>query len=237
MPIVTVRDVADLLVAIIPDLRDPVRLPSKLPLFNAAVVATWRILVSRANQQNWFVVNSQSTDPTQPNYFPKLQVGQRDYPLPQNFHQLRQIEVLTPGFQDTIFSKANIDRQGFIADRASPEQAPSTSSGFMYYDFIGANPGTFLLSKSPSVQLDILLRYVRHPLKVTSLADSLDDFPLDVVPMMAEYCAKANVLGMQDGRFTAFVNEWSGQVEDFVFSERRDNSDRRVVVGMFEDWW
>lgn len=235
MPTTTVRDVADLLAAIIPDLRDPVRLPSKLPLFNAAVVATWRVLVNRQTQHNWFVVSSESTDPTLPNYFPKLEPGQREYPLPQNFHQLRAIEVLTQAFRDVVFTKANLDRSGFIADRASPEQVQT--SGFMYYDIIGANPGSFLVSKSPSTEIDAMLRYVRKPDKITSLDSSLDDFPVDVVPSMAEYLAKANTLGMQDGRFTAFVGEWSAAVDDLVFGERRDNTDRQVVVGMFEDWF
>lgn len=229
----TVKDLFRLVGAMLPDLRDAASLQSKLPLADAAVMATWRILTSRHTQHNWFVVASQSGTPGQADTFPLLVTGQRDYPLPPNFHQIRAIEVLTAGLENTVFKKSNIDRSEYQWDRQAAEFAGVT----ILYDILGVNPGTFQLSKQVQSTMDVRLWYVKVAPIITAFTDSLDDFPRITLPSMAQYLTKAHSLGMQDSRFPAFVQQWTDEIERMVFGEQRDNTDRQTAVGFLEEQW
>jgi hypothetical protein len=230
---IIVKDLLRLVQAIVPDLRDPAVLATKMPLVDAAVMATWRILTSRHSQHNWFVVSSQNTTPGQPDFFPQLTINQREYPLPPNFHQLRSVEVLTPGLEHTIFKKANIDYDEYRWDRTAGEFAGVV----IQYDILGTNPGTFQLAKFLQQPMDVRLWYVKTAPVITAATDSLDDFPRIVLPSMAQYLAKAYTLGAHDERFGAYVSQWSEEVERLVFGEHRDNTQRETAMGFLEEWW
>lgn len=228
----TVSDLLDLLSAIVPDLRGPIALPSKLPLINSAVIAGWKIITSRHTQHNWFMGSSQATDNSQANFFSQFITSQREYPLPPNFHQLRKLEIVDDQFKFVVFSKAGIDEPEFRADRESAEMFQASC----LYDLYGTNPGSIMLAKFPPATLTPLMWYIRKPTKIATFSDSLDDFPPEILPMMAEYLAKAHVLGMQDSRFSQFAVQWASEAEQFVFGEHRDNSDRSVARGFMEGW-
>lgn len=227
----TVRDLHRLAKALLPTNRDDLVLASKLPLYDAACNAAWQIL-TRKTEHNWFVQTSQDVNPALPNYFPDLQGGLREYPLPANLKTIRQIEPVNTIDMNLRFVPVKLNDESFRSDRQSQQQFDTQ----VKYDIIGVNPGTLVLARFPPRVIPVTMYYLRQRTKLVTIDDSLDDYPQDLLPLIADYVVKAHVLGIADPRFGAFTSQWAIQVEQFVGNDRRNNSMREVVEGYMEGW-
>lgn len=229
----TLQDVLALFRSLVASTRDEMELFNKnLPLFNAGQRALWKILTSREPMSNWFVVSSQATTPTNPDYFGPLVLGTREYTLPTNFHHLRLIECVTSEYEHTKFIKGAMDSQSFKDVREYLSTDPWGAE--ILYDIIGVNPGKIMFAQYPPAALELKLWYGRTPTVLTARTDSLNDFPIEAPEMIAQWSAMKFLVGAQPADWRAFQVQWQADIEQMVFGESRDNTAPIVVEGFLE---
>lgn len=229
----TVRDIVEIFRSLAAPQADELQLFRKhLGLLNAGQRAFWRVLTSRKQFNNWFVVFSQSTTPAGTDYFAPLANGTREYNLPPNFHHLRAIECLTSGYEYLRFTRGNLETHDFREGRALGSGSPF--GGEALYDIIGVNPGRFVLAQHPPVALDARLMYCRVATAFTALGDALTDFPGEAPELIAQWCATKFLLGADFSKWQGFERQWQNDIDQFVFAESRDDTGPSLVEGFLE---
>lgn len=211
--------------------RDNFRIPTKIALLDQAKTEAWRVLAGSHGQANWFGHESQAITSTADDYFGPLSTAVRDYPLPNNFFQLRDIEVVTSGKEGIHFERSNVDDDRFQRERAS-QQAFTRR---VLYALWGAQPGQIRFSLFPESVLELRLLYLREPTDwIAEGGTEPDEFPNVAHGFIAEWAATRAILGVGDRRFGAFKQEWMERLERVLSSFERDSSEPVIVDGFLE---
>jgi len=203
---------------------------SKVALLNVAQIELWKILVGTDPQDNWFVQESQDTDSSAVDFFGPITTTSRDYPLPNNLHQMRAIEVTNTGLEGIRFTKARLDSGEFRQQRGSQLQFDTEA----LYDLYGVSPGRIIFSAFPKQTLNVKLWYARKPTAWTEATDVVDDYPFDTHSIIADYAVKRGLMGITDKAFYLFERAWAERVIRWLTTYRRDNTDVSVVDGFLE---
>lgn len=137
-----------------------------LAFINEGKDEVWAAL--KAQNQEYFVVGSQNTDPTADAYFPVLTTDVRDYTLPADMREVKWIEVLNvPNGTDVVFEYLDITdpefrsaRQGAGLGTASMFIAPTAPAGLTVHAVFGTIDGVntvFTLDALPVAGLICLI--------------------------------------------------------------------------------
>lgn len=204
----------------------------QLMLLNEGKNEVWMIL--RELRQDWFMQSSQNTDNTKDNFFGPMSTSVREYPLPNDFHQMKFIEVLDVGFEDVAFIERNMSSaQWKELRRSSTNQAGGSQANLEYhYDIIGKN--TLILAENPETNFqNVKLWYVRM-IPDFGANDPIDEIVYPYGSKIAMYAAKVLMLALQDQpMYEAWLKEWKDAVARISMSA----SPRQIADTVYVDAW
>lgn len=211
------------------DKRDTIKIDSKTALLNAAKTEVWKLYVGLRTEDNWWLQQSQNDDFGLDTFFPVLDTEIREYDLPNNFHQLRSTEIVTPEATSVVMRKSSITDPQFQIRRQDIASRPGFSD--IEYDLIGTDPGQMILAGFPTAVLDVRLWYIRKPTAWTTPAALIDEFPEGSYILMAEWAVQRHLLGLSSGKWKPFLETWNSSVGRWMLSLDRDTSGPDIVLG------
>lgn len=185
---------------------------------NEAKDEIWSVL--KKENEDYFVVPTQSTDQTQTTYFPRdlnnnplttLLPTSRSYLLPTDLREVKFIEVTTPGLEQRTFEYRRVTDVEFkVARRSSSiDQTPNPTNTYLY-TILGSN--RFEMAQFPESNLSLVLWYVQSIPDVEA-GDPVASILLPYSKKIADYAVKKAMLGMQDpSQFALWVEEWKADV-------------------------
>lgn len=167
-----------------------------LSFVNEGKDEVWAVL--KEDDEEFFVTSSQSTTPAQLNYFGPMSTVTREYSLPQDFREMKFIEILDSGFEQTIFTyKRMTDSDWRSARRAATVDSSSlTPSVEYFYTLVGKNKMELAQFPAANWQQPVLW-YVRNLLDF-ELDDPIDEILLPFSKKIADYAAMRVMLGLQN---------------------------------------
>jgi len=228
----TVNDLYALFEAMLGQNSEAVNEGRVIRLLAQAGKEAWKCLVTMQSDDNWFVAESQSATPANPDYFANFVANTRDYVLPPDFHGLRMIEVVSPTDQRFTFKKRKIDDQEF-EERRNRNDVYNEST--FLFAIVGPAPGRMLLDAPPVVTIDAKLWYVKNFTLWTALTDSTAEIPDTLDTLMVEWALKRYTLGIGDQRWTAFQKYWEQAVYRSIQGHHRDVRGPEITDGVFEE--
>lgn len=204
----------------------------QIPLLNEAKYQVWLELVSRQFRENWFLVKSQATNQSGDDYFGGFTQTERDYLLPNNFHQLRQIVPTGPTQQQhrIWFYNEKLESQVFQSRLRDTDNQYS----IMGYEIIGPEPGTLSLSGLLPQDTPAQLWYVHQPPEWTVASDTIGFMPRGTRLLMARYAVALFQGGAGSIHWDRFIRSWNAEIERWVMDVRRDNSDPQASADFIE---
>lgn len=211
------------------DKRANITTDGKTALLNAAKTEVWKLYVGLRTEDNWWLEQSQNVDSGLDTYFPVLDTAIRQYDLPNNFHQLRSTEIVTPEATSVVMRKSSITDPQFQIRRQ--DSAPRPGFSDIEYDLIGTDPGQMILAGFPTAVLDVRLWYVRKPTAWTRPSDSIDEFPEGSRILMVEWAVQRHLLGFSSAKWASYVESWNNGVSRWMLSLDRDTSGPDIVQG------
>lgn len=194
----------------------------------------WGIL--KEQDEEYFLTFSQATTSTNPYYFAPLNTTTREYDLPDDFQEIKFIEVLTQGFADLKFVYRDATQEDFRSARrgANANNTPLSNPDTMLYTIIGK--GKFVLADYPPATLNLQLWYTRL-IPDFEAADTIDEILFPFSKLLADFAAKRIMLATQDPtQFAAWSEAWREDVIAIAQgSGPRNQSDPTFVSGLMED--
>lgn len=202
-----------------------------LTLLNEGKNEVWMILKSL--RADWFMTSSQNTDSTKNNFFDKMSQASRQYTLPNNYHEMKFIEVLDVGMEDTEFIYRDMATSEWKdLRRSNTNQAPNSTSNIQYhYDIVGKNQ--LLLAEYPQINFTAVLWYVRM-VPDFSINDPIDEIVYPYASKIAMYATKLLMLTNQDPEmWKAWKDEWKEGVQRIAMSA----SPRQIADTVYVESW
>jgi hypothetical protein len=184
----------------------------------------WAIL--KANLDDFFLETTQSSDNTAANYFAPLQPGTRDYFLPSNFREIRNIECVTPGYELADFTYRKISDPEWREARKSANAAGAAEPNAS--DFLYTLLGTtgFRLAEYPPTQLDLRIDYVKWIPDFEADGTQIEAILAPFVKELANYAVKKAHLSLQDdGSFATWSQDWRASILRIAQATPRNQSD------------
>lgn len=232
IPTVSGQNLVDLCNGFLGGYQNAVDSSVQLSLLNEGKNEVWMILKSL--RADWFIQKSQSTDSTQNNYFGPLVTTAREYPLPKDYHEMKFVEILDVGLEDTEFIFRDMaSAQWKDLRRASTNQSPSGTSVMAYhYDIIAQ--GTMILAEFPAQNFNQpVLWYVRM-VPDFGVGDPIDQIIYPYSSKIAMYAAKIIMLQNQDEEM---YERWVGEWKDAVARIAMSASPRQISDTVYIDAW
>lgn len=206
-----------------------------LSFLNEGKDEVWGIL--KQQQQNLFVVESQSTDSTKPYYFPALSTTVREYALPFDTRDILFIEVLAPtGFEFVKFTRRSIlhpdfrdARRGSTAFNAQGATTPLNGVGEYFYDIAGKN--TMVLAQYPEIALTLIIWFVRTIPDITVGATApIDEIIYPFHKKIADYAVMGIMMRESPDAFGVWKSQWKDDVVGMTQSVTRNSADPIYVA-------
>jgi len=225
--VATVKDLFPLLDFCLGDKAGNLSTETKTVGLNAGKDEVWKILVGWDRQGGWFTGQSQNLDSNLDNYFPPFDPGTREYPLPDDFHALRSVELVAPEPTSVVLIKRSLDSPEFRLRR----QQEAFSQGDILYDIVSQNPGQMVLADYPSGVLNVKLWYTKTATAWTSHASSTAEFPPVFHQLICDWVAQRYILGVSSPKWSSYIDQWNHSVSRAVLSLDRDITGPDIVPG------
>ena len=210
-PTFTGQDLFNLAYANLGGLSNAVSSDQLLAYLNRGKDAVWAIL--KANNDEYFLAMSQSTDSSADSYFGPLATDTREYTLPDDLREIKFIECLTSNYTDSEWVYKNATDPEFRATRRAATGNPSSTfnaSTQFFYTIVDKDQ--FVMASYPPAAVVLTLWYIRA-LPDFEMSDTVDEILFPFNKLIAEYAAKRATLGTQDqAQFTAWSAEWKQSV-------------------------
>lgn len=161
-------------------------------------------------REGYFLVPSQSTTSTGPDYFPTLAVGTREYALPADFERIASVECTTVGYETTRFHYRKFNSKEFQDARINSNGAPDTNSGSDYFDeFLYTIVGnhTFMLAQKPGIAYNLRLWYERQ-LPDIELEETIPELLRPFAAAIVEYVVMRTTLAANRDSFAEWYSQW-----------------------------
>jgi len=177
---------------------------------NEAKDEVWSVLKNLEDE--YFVTSTQSTDATKVNYFGPMSTTVREYTLPVDFKEIKFIEILDKGYEQTVFTFKNITDNDFrSARRAASVDSTLTPSVEYFYAIVGKNQ--FVMAQFPEVAFQKPVLWYTRGILDFELSDQVDEIVLPYTKKIANYAVKRITLGLQDTKlWAAWKEEWKADL-------------------------
>jgi len=205
---------------------------SLLAFVNEGKDEIWAIM--KAVREDYFLHKSQNTTSTDDDYFADLTIANREFVLPNDFHQLKAIEVLNTGKNEVEFAYRDWANPEFQEARRTSTSNAIGGQRTTYFFTIGGKD-QFIMAQFPEIAFNLQIWYIR------SLPDldmdgqtKLDEIMHPFSNKIALFAAKRAMLPLQDVRmWQAWRDEWKQAIHRIeVSASQRDISTRKVA----QDW-
>lgn len=205
-----------------------------LQMLNEGKNEVWAILKGlRADyfmqSTTYALVNANAT-----NYFAPMSTSIREYTLPADFQEIKFIEILDYGYEDTEFIYRDMaSAQWKDLRRANTNESGQNLEQFqLHYDIIAR--GTLILAEYPPIAYQMpVLWYVRM-LPDFDANDTLDQILYPFTSKIALYAAKLSMLTVQDQpMWQVWRDEWREGIKTVAGSA----GPRQISDPQFVDSW
>jgi hypothetical protein len=170
----------------------------------------WMIL--KTLNEQYFIVPSQATDSSADYYFGPLSNTVRQYTLPEDFREMKFIEVITQGYTDLRFIYTNLINEGFRRQRESANDSltPEPNQEQFLYTIIGKDQ--FVMADFPPTTITLTLWYVRG-LPDFEMSDQVTEILFPYLKKIAMYASKlAMASDMDQNQWNIWKTEWKDSV-------------------------
>lgn len=161
----------------------------------------------------------------------QIRPGVRDYTLPPDLADLRDIRCLTSGFEDTPFVWMAATDPRFRVGLALPD--PVAPGGGFGYTLLGER--TLRLRTLSDTTLDLQITYVAILPDLADASDTLE-MPHGLSRAVEEYAAAAALKSDRDPNAAAWEASGNSTVAAFLATAGRDGTGVTHVAGYLEDW-
>jgi hypothetical protein len=196
----------------------------KLRRLNEGKDRVWEII--RQDKKDYFIQSSQATTAADDNYFATLTTTEREFDLPDDFQEMKLIEVTTSGYEDREFIEKPLAHPDFqAARRTATAQGSSQPSSIDTYMYAIVGKKTMMFAQYLEAALTLKLWYVRS-IPDFELAETIDEILFPYSKKIAEYAAKRILAKLQDEpQSMLWDKEWRESVQSLVAntSDRADD--------------
>lgn len=191
----------------------------------------------RKAQQDFFAVTRSSTDgtltilgETYPASSFAIAPSVRDYTLPPDCVELREIECLTTGWEQVRFSKRTLADPQFrtALSRITPEQP----GGFLYA-VLGER--TMRVVPLSDMALDLRLTYIAVVPDLVATTDLLE-MPYALHGAVEEYATADCLMGDRAPESAAWEARGNSSIARFLGANERATTEPEYVIGYLEDY-
>lgn len=184
----------------------------------------------------YFLAFSQATVPTDPFYFAPLNTTNREYDLPDDFREIKFVEVLTADFTNAQFVYKDVTDPNFRTARqlANANGATSnTNNLFFQYTIVGKNK--FVTADFMPATLTLKLWYIRS-LPDYEPSDEVDEILFPYTKKICTYAVRKALLSTQDqSMWAAWKQEWrDGIISVTSTAAPRNSADPQFSFGFCE---
>ena len=231
IPNVSAQYVIDLVDNILGGYANAKNFQEKLDLVNEGKNELW--IEMKEMREDYFLEYSQNSDDNKVNFFADLTVADRRFTLPRDFHQMKAIQVLTPGKEGVEFNPRDLASEEYRdAYRSNTPSSSSSGARAEYlYDIIGKR--TLALAQFPETTFNLELAYIRSLPDLTEETE-LDELIFPFAQKVAIYAAKLITLSLQDRSMTDELRvEWKNSLRSVELASKP-----RTIAGtkVVEDW-
>lgn len=205
-----------------------------LQMLNEGKNEVWAVL--KGLRSDYFIRSTSyaQTDQNATNYFGPMSTSVREYTLPADFQEMKFIEVLDPGYEDTEFIYRDMSSAEWreLRRSATNQNGQNQDELQFHYDIVGQN--TFIMAEYPAYAYQKpVIWYVRR-LTDFEPADTLDQILYPFTSKISLYAAKMCMLTVQDQpMWQVWRDEWLSGVRTVAASA----GPRQISDPQFVDSW
>ena len=204
----------------------------QLMLLNEGRNEVWGVLKSL--RADWFLQSTTPTNTIASNYFGPMSTTIRQYTLPDDFAEMKFIEILDPGFEDTEFVFRDMASSQFRALRnaSTNQQNQNQQQLTFHYDIVGRNQ--LVMAEYPAANWQQPIIWYVRMLPDFAPDDTLDQIMYPYTSKIAVYAAKMLMLTLQDEpMWEAWKTEWTDSIRRIA----GDAGPRQISDPQFVDSW
>lgn len=188
-------------------------------------------------REDYFVVQSQSSDATKDDYFAALSTSTREYTLPRGFLRIRFVECVTTGFEYVNFIYRPMAHPDFIQQRKSSTAqgtANNLTTPFDSYVYTISGKNKLVLAAYP--QAAFLLRiWFERQLPDIEISEEIPEIIQDFVGPIADFVVGRLTLKDNRDAYVAWIKEWKDDLREIeAESKQRNIADPQVVTDFSE---